>query len=148
MPTLSQRWETAPASSCPVCLPRVDPSWQRDASSPQKSRPQVAEKPSLASCMFPRPHRVSLCGRGPKASRVARTMMGVMTFTSMAASLLPVQLDQDQDVSWAPIVPGKEEAAFLHWSKACCNSTVKESIDECIVPANPLHPERRAWFCY
>ena len=116
------------------------PSWQRDASSPQKSRPQVAEKPSPASCMFPRPHRVSLYGRGPNASRVAQTMMGVMTFTSMAASLPPVQLDQDQDVSWAPIVPGKEEAAFLHWSKACCNSNVKESIAECVVPDNPLPP--------
>ena len=126
------------------------PSWQRDASSPQKSRPQVAEKPSPASCMFPRPHRVSLCGRGPKASRGAQTLMGVVTFTSMAASLPPVQLDQDQDVSWAPIIPGKEEAAFLHWSKACCNRNVKESIDECVVPANPLPPEpqRRAWFCY
>ena len=77
-------------------------------------------------------------------------MMGVVTFTSMAASLPPVQLDQDQDVSWAPIVPGKEEAAFFHWSKACCNSNVKESIAECVVPDNPLPPEpqRRAWFCY
>ena len=27
MPTLSQRWETAPAYSCPVCLPRVDPNF-------------------------------------------------------------------------------------------------------------------------
>ena len=79
----------------------------------------------------------------------AQTLMGVVTFTSMAASLPPVQLDQDQDVSWAPIVPGKEEAAFFHWSKACCNSNVKESIAECVVPANPLPPEpqRRAWFC-
>ena len=155
MPTLSQRWETAPASSCPVCLPRVDPDFftsllaegcqqppKVSATSGRKAKPCLLHVSSAPSS-FPlwawsqsQPWGPDLDGGGD--------------FHVQAASLPPVQLDQDQDVSWAPILPGKEEAAFLHWSKACCNSNVKESIDECVVPANPLPPEpqRRAWFCY
>ena len=73
IPSLPQRWETASASSCPVCLASADPNFltspgQRGAS-PQRSRPRAAGKPNPASCTPPQPHQASPCGRGLKWSR-------------------------------------------------------------------------------
>ena len=73
IPSLPQRWETASASSCPVCLASADSNFltspgQRGAS-PQRSWPRAAGKPNPASCTPLQPHQASPCGRGPKRSR-------------------------------------------------------------------------------
>ena len=103
IPSLPQRWETASASSCPVCLASADPNFltspgQRGASPPKvsatsgrKAKPCLLHASSAPSSLplwaWSKAKPAALAAPG-----IVVTFMGGVTLTSMAASLPPVQL--------------------------------------------------------